>query len=222
MDNNYLLLVEDDKNVQASNKRILERRGYKVRQAYTLAEAKAIIGEEAPSAIVLDIMLPDGNGLDFLRQFRKTSNIPVLVLTAMDTSDDVICGISAGGDNYLTKPYDLDIFVAQVAALLRRSQLIPETLSAGLLKLDTTSGMAFVNGEDMLLSKKEYSLLQLFVQHPDKTMNADYLFEKVWGHGMPLDTSALRNMVYKLRKKLEGSGYTVSSERSEGYVFELE
>jgi len=222
MDNNYLLLVEDDKNVQASNKRILERRGYKVRQAYTLAEAKAIIGEEAPSAIVLDIMLPDGNGLDFLRQFRKTSNIPVLVLTAMDTSDDVICGISAGGDNYLTKPYDLDIFVAQVAALLRRSQLIPETLSAGLLKLDTASGMAFVNGEDMLLSKKEYSLLQLFVQHPDKTMNADYLFEKVWGHGMPLDTSALRNMVYKLRKKLEGSGYTVSSERSEGYVFELE
>ena len=167
-------------------------------------------------------MLPDGNGLDFLRQFRKTSSIPVLVLTAMDTSDDVISGISAGGDNYLTKPYDLDVFVAQVAALLRRSSLIPETLSVGLLKLDTASGMAFLNGEDMLLSKKEYSLLQLFVQHPDKTMSTEYLFEKVWGLGMSIDNSALRNMVYKLRKKLEGSGYTVSSERSEGYVFEQE
>jgi len=220
--NNYLLLVEDDKDVQASNKRILERRSYKVRQAYTLAEARTIISEEAPDAIILDVMLPDGNGLDFLRQLRKTSNIPVLVLTAMDTSDDVICGISAGGDNYLTKPYDLDIFVAQVAALLRRSQLIPESLSAGLLKLDTASGMAFLNGEDMLLSKKEYSLLQLFVQHPDKTMSTEYLFEKVWGLGMSIDNGALRNMVYKLRKKLEGSGYTVSSERSEGYIFERE
>jgi len=220
--NNYLLLVEDDKDVQASNKRILERRSYKVRQAYTLAEARTIISEEAPDAIILDVMLPDGNGLDFLRQLRKTSNIPVLVLTAMDTSDDVICGISAGGDNYLTKPYDLDIFVAQVAALLRRSQLIPESLSAGLLKLDTASGMAFLNGEDMLLSKKEYSLLQLFVQHPDKTMSTEYLFEKVWGLGMSIDNSALRNMVYKLRKKLEGSEYTVASSRSEGYVFERE
>jgi len=222
MNNNYLLLVEDDKDVQASNKRMLERRGYKVRQAYTLAQAKAIIGEEAPGAIILDVMLPDGNGLDFLRQFRKTSNIPVLVLTAMDTNDDVISGISAGGDNYLTKPYDLDVFFAQVAALLRRSQLIPETLSAGLLKLDTASGMAFLNGEDMLLSKKEYSLLQLFVQHPDKTISTEYLFEKVWGFGMPIDNSVLRNMVYKLRKKLEGSGYTVASERSEGYIFEQE
>jgi len=74
----------------------------------------------------------------------------------------------------------------------------------------------------MLLSKKEYSLLQLFVQHPGKTMNTDYLFEKIWGFGMPVDNTALRTMVCKLRKKLEGSGYTVASERSEGYVFEQE
>ena len=116
--NNYLLLVEDDKDVQASNKRILEPRSYKVRQAYTLAEARTIISEEAPGAIILDVMLPDGNGLDFLRQLRKTSNIPVLVLTAMDTSDDVISGINAGGDNYLTKPYELNNFVTLVAALM--------------------------------------------------------------------------------------------------------
>ena len=119
MENKCLLLVEDDINVQASNKRILERRGYKVRQAYTLAEARAIIGEEAPGAIVLDVMLPDGNGLDFLRQLRKTSNIPVLVLTAMDTRDDVISGINAGGDSYMTKPYELNNFVTLVAELLK-------------------------------------------------------------------------------------------------------
>ncbi|MCL2793077.1 MAG: response regulator [Spirochaetaceae bacterium] len=119
MEKKCLLLVEDDINVQASNKRILERRGYKVRQAYTLAQARASIGEEAPGAIILDVMLPDGNGLDFLRQLRKTSSVPVLVLTAMDTSDDVISGINAGGDSYMTKPYELNNFVTLVAELLK-------------------------------------------------------------------------------------------------------
>ena len=127
LENKCLLLVEDDINVQASNKRILERRGYKVRQAYILAEARASIGDESPSAIVLDVMLPDGNGLDFLRQLRKTSSVPVLLLTAMDTSDDVISGINAGGDSYMTKPYELNNFVTLVAALLK-----PETADLSL------------------------------------------------------------------------------------------
>jgi len=218
----YLLLVEDEPSVQAGNKRILERRGYSLRQAYTLAEARAIIAKEPPRAIVLDIGLPDGNGLDFLHELRKTSTIPVLMLTAMDTSEDIIKGLETGGDDYLTKPYDLDIFLARMETLLRRASLLPETLAIGLLKLDTASGTAFLNGEDMLLSKKEYSLLQLFVQQPEKTMSAEYIYEKVWGQEMLDSTETLKATIYRVRKKLEGSGYTITSERGEGYIFENE
>jgi len=187
-----------------------------------LAEARAIITQEPPRAIVLDISLPDGNGLDFLHELRKTSTIPVLMLTAMDTPEDMIKGLEAGGDDYLTKPYDIDIFLARLETLLRRASLLPETLAIGLLKLDTASGTAFLNGEDMLLSKKEYSLLQLFMQHPEKTMSAEYIYEKVWGQEMLANTDTLKVTIYRVRKKLEGSGYTITSERGEGYIFENE
>ena len=109
----YLLLVEDNINVQSNNQKILERRGYALRQAMTLAEAREIIAEETPRAIVLDIMLPDGSGLDFLQELRRSMAIPVLLLTALGTPKDIITGLEAGGDDYLPKPYDLDVFLAR-------------------------------------------------------------------------------------------------------------
>ena len=228
LNNGYLLLVEDEPRIQANNKNILERRGYAIRQAYSLAEAWKIVRGDAPAdglrprAIVLDLQLPDGSGLDFLHELRKISNIPVLILTAMGTPEDIVQGLEAGGDDYLPKPYELAVFLMRVEALLRRASIIPDTLAIGSLKLDTASGTAVLGGEDMLLGKKEYALLQIFVQNPEKTMPAEYLYEKAWMQKMTGDESALKNTVYKLRKKLEGSGYTVTSARGEGYIFERE
>jgi len=119
----YLLLVEDEPVVQANNKMVLERRGYALRQAYTLEEARAMVAEELPRAIILDIQLPDGNGLDLLHEVRKVSNIPVLVLTAMGTPKDIIKGLEAGGDDYLTKPHDLHTFLKRLEALLHKSNV---------------------------------------------------------------------------------------------------
>jgi len=218
----YLLLIEDEPVVQTNNKMILMRRKHSLRQAYSLAEARSIISAEPPSAIVLDIQLPDGSGLDFLKELRKTSNIPVLLLTAMSTPTDVIRGLESGGDDYLSKPYDLSVFLMRVEALLRRSSMIPEMLRVGPLKLEPASGKAYLHGEDMTLSQKEYSLLQQFVQHPEKIMSADNLYEKVWGHGMLEDDNSLKVAVSKLRTKLSGSGYTITASRGEGYYFEKE
>jgi len=117
----YILLVEDEPIVQENNKKILERRGYSIRQAYTLAEARAHINKEKPCAIVLDIQLPDGSGLDLLHELRKTSSIPVLLLTAMGTPQDIIQGLELGGDDYLPKPYELSIFLLRVQALVKRA-----------------------------------------------------------------------------------------------------
>jgi len=218
----YLLLVEDEPVVQSNNKKILARRGWSIRQAYTLSEAWAIIAEEPPRAIILDIKLPDGSGLDFLHELRKTSNVPVLMLTALGTSQDVIQGLKAGGDDYLPKPYELQVFLMRVQALLRRASLMPETLGIGPIKIDTASNRAYLNGGDMDLRAKEISLLEQFIQHPEKILSAEYLYKKVWGQEMTGDDNVLKVTISTLRSKLAGSGYTIIASRGEGYCFERE
>ena len=221
-DSGYLLLVEDEPVVQESNKKILERRGHTIRQAYTLAEAWAIIDKEMPRAIVLDIQLPDGNGLDFLRELRKSSSVPVLMLTAMGTPQHIIQGLEAGGDDYLPKPYDLSVFLMRLTALLRRASLIPETMGIGPIRVDLASNKAYLNGIDMGLSQKEASLLQQFVQYPEQVLGAEYLYEKVWGQKMLGQEVSLKVAISKLRTKLIGSGYAIVALRGEGYCFERE
>ena len=219
-DNGYLLLVEDEPAVQSNNMKILQRRGYSIKQAYTLAEASAIIESEPPRGIILDLQLPDGNGIDFLRELRKESEIPVLILTAMGGKEDIIRGFETGSDDYLTKPYDLNVFLMRVQTLLRRASNIPEVLEYGPLQLYPVSGKAMLNGEDMMLSQKEYSILQLFVQYPEKILTAEYLYERVWGQEMIEKDNSLKVVISKLRTKLADSSYTVTASRGEGYYLE--
>jgi len=123
-DDGYLLLVDDEPVVQENNKMILERRGYSIKQAFTIAEAWSIVREEPPRAIILDIQLPDGSGLDFLNELRKTSDVPVMMLTAMGTPQDIIRGLEAGGNDYLTKPYGLTVFLKRAGALMDRAAVL--------------------------------------------------------------------------------------------------
>ena len=215
------MLVEDEPSVQSNNMQILRRRGHTLRPAQTLAEAWAIIEDKPPRAIILDLQLPDGNGLDFLRELRKTSDVPVLILTALGTPSDFIRGFDFGSDDYLSKPYDLHVFLTRVEALLRRASIIPEELVLGRLKLYPASGKAVLGGEDILLSQKEYSVLQQFVQYPDKVLSTDFLYEKVWGQKMTEDDKSLKVTMSKLRAKLVESGYTIKASRGEGYYLEL-
>ena len=213
-----ILLVDDDARVQTNNREILERRGYTVLLAISLAEARKAIRERAPDAVVLDITLPDGDGVNFLKEIRQTSQIPVLMLTSSQAPEKAASSFDAGGDYYLRKPYDLKEFRACVDALMRRSSRLPEVITAGPLKLDVVSMQAFLNGADMLLTQKEFSLLSYFVQNEGRTMSAEHLYENIWGRPMGEDGSAVKNMVYKLRKKLSGSGYEIKNERGDGYV----
>jgi len=221
MDKGYLLLVEDEPAVQANNMKILQRRGYNVKQAYTLEEASAIIDDEPPRGIILDLRLPDGSGLDFLTNLRENSDIPVLILTAHSSTEDIIRGFELGSDDYLTKPYDLSIFLMRVETLLRRAATIPDTLEFGPIKLFTAAAMATLDGDDMLLSQKEYSILQLLVQNQDKILSSEHIYEKVWGQEMIENDNSLKVAIAKLRKKLADSGYTVTASRGEGYYLEI-
>ena len=221
-DSGYILLVEDEPAIQAGNRKVLQRRGYRTRQAYTLAEARAILNEEQPCAIVLDIELPDGSGLHFLIELRQTLNVPVLMLTARGTTEDIIRGLEAGGDDYLPKPYEIAEFLARVQTLLRRAGIVPDSLRHGPIKLDIAAGKAYLNGEDMILSQKEYALLKQFLQNPGRLISAETLYEKAWGQPMAGDENALKVAISRLRTKLKDSGYMISSSRGEGYYIEAE
>jgi len=216
----YLLMVEDEPAVQANNKKILERRGYNIRQAYSLAEARRIVAQQMPKAIVLDVQLPDGTGLEFLRELRQTSNTPVLMLTALGTPDDIVRGFEAGGDDYLAKPYDLQVFLVRIDALMRRAALVPDVIEVGPIRINLAASKAFYNGEDMLLQQREFLLLQQFMQHPEEILSAQSLYLKVWGQEIYKQDNSLRVAISKLRQKLENSGYTITSSRGEGYCFE--
>ena len=216
----FILLVEDNVQITRGNERMLRRQGYDAVSALTLTEAKSVIEKHMPDVIVLDIMLPDGSGIDFMRELRKTSGVPILLLTGLATPADVMHGLNEGGDDHLAKPYDFGVLLARIEALLRRASQVPETLTRGLLTLNLTSMVAFVAGQNLGLTPKDYALLQFFVQNENHLMGADYIYEKVWGQPMVGDSQALNTIISRLRKKLAGCGYTITAIYRQGYVFE--
>lgn len=222
MSEKRILLVEDNEKIMQGNQRMLLRRGYGVASALTLTEARREFEAQTPDLIVLDIMLPDGSGLDFMAELRQYSQTPVLLLTGLTATEDIVRGLTAGGDDYLPKPYDFGVLLARVEALLRRAQQVPERIHKGRLCLDVTAGVATLDGVDLLLSQKGFALLLIFVQNEERIISAEYLYEKVWKQPMVGDVNALKSALKRLRAKLEGSGYYIALSKGEGYQFERE
>ena len=217
-----LLLIEDNPRIQLANKDMLELLDYEVSIAMNLAEARGCISVQIPDVIVLDIMLPDGSGLDFLRELRQSSYLPVLMLTALGTTEDTVRGLSLGADDYLAKPYDYPVLAARVDALLRRAGRVPESLVKGKLTFNLLSGQAFIEDADMLLTGKEFSVLLRLAQNEDKLLSAEALYETVWRMPLAGDSQAVRSVIARLRVKLSGSGYAITAQRKGGYIFQLE
>lgn len=219
-----ILLVEDNIKIMQGNKRFLEWEGYTIDTAMTLTEAYVRMAENRPDLIVLDVMLPDGSGLDLIKALREgqNTNVPILLLTGLTTQEDILRGLRSGGDDYLTKPYDFEILIARVEALLRRAERVPERIVKGRLTLDVTAGVAILDENDLLLTKKEFALLLIFVQNPNRMIDGEYLYEKVWKSPMMGDSQAIRKAIYHLRNKIAGCGWCIQWSRGEGYCFEKE
>jgi len=216
----HILLVEDNEEIQLANKDMLELLGYEITLAMSLSEARSALKNKTLDGIVLDTMLPDGNGLDFLAELRKHSQIPVLMLTALGTAEDTVAGFSSGADDYLAKPYEYKVLSARIAALLRRAGQMPTAFQKGSLKLDIQANQALLHGEDLLLTQKDFTLLLIFTQNEEKVISSEHLYEKVWKMTFNDSPSALKSAVSRLRKKLDDSDYAISAVRGKGYVFE--
>lgn len=221
-----VLLVEDNEDTMNINRTALAMRGWRVLEARTLWEAHDVLERETPDAVVLDVMLPDGSGFDFCREAER-GGIPVLFLTALGSKGDVLRGLSAGGDDYLAKPYDLDILTARVESLLRRSRHIgtgwPQRFELGPLAFDIVASKAFSDGRDLRLTQKEFALLLALSQSAGRTTPAHELYESVWGRPMGEDGGVLWRHISSLRKKLPESGRVaiLSAPRGGGYSLEI-
>ena len=219
-----ILVVEDNKQLNDINCRALQTEGYLTLSALTLAEARMHLAAAAPDAILLDIMMPDGSGVDFCREIRETTAAPILFLTAVKGYMETMAGLTAGGDDYLNKPFDIYMLIAKVRAFFRRDEIIRReptlSLVRGALTLDTVTARAYLEGEDLLLTPKQFSLLFLLVQNEGKLLLQEALYMAVWKQPMKGDSQALKSAISRLRKKIEGSGYDVNSHRGMGYRFE--
>jgi DNA-binding response OmpR family regulator len=222
MNNTVILCVEDNAQIQLFNKPLLEAKGFTVRPAMTLAGAREILGRETPGLIILDIHLPDGNGLDFLRELRKTSNVPVIALTNNRAEQDLVTGLASGCDDYITKPYTFPVLYARIEAVLRRVANMPDVIEKSGLRLNVLAGQAFLDGADLLLKPKEFLLLSFLLQHENTLISAEKLYETVWKAPDAGDRRTLQNHISAIRKKLEGGGcaYTIRSVYGKGYCFE--
>ena len=198
-----ILLVEDDDALSEGIALALRAQGT-VRRCHTLAEARKALGRAGFDLMILDINLPDGSGLALLRERPAGDRTPVLVLTANDLEIDIVNGLEAGADDYVTKPFSLAVLRARVTALLRRCEGKPagEIYETGGLRLDFTAGRFEKNGTPIELSRREQALLRLLVANAGNTLPRALLLDRVWGDDF-VEENALSVAVKRLRDKLE-------------------
>lgn len=156
MEDKLILLVEDNPHIMAINDAALHMRGYCTLQAETAHKCRELLCFHAVDLIVLDILLPDGDGVALCREIKQEYDVPILFLTAMGENEDIVKGLTAGGDDYLTKPYDLEVFMARVEARLRAAHPKERAVRLGPLQMNLLSGRAYIGETDLNLTQKEF------------------------------------------------------------------
>ena len=218
-----ILLVEDNPHIMKINAQMLSARGYEVYKAFSASECRQIMEWNHVQLVVFDIMLPDGDGLELCRELKNKYHVPILFLSALGENQDVVDGLRAGGDDYLAKPYDLEVLAARVEARLRQENARNRYVSYGNLKLDTLSGCGYLNDRDLLLTQKEFSVLLLLTRNAENTVSRQEVLREIWNFETEDGNNALWTLISRLRKKLEAAGarLEISSKRGDGYMLEL-
>lgn len=206
-----ILLVDDEKDIVDLLQEVLHRDGFlQVQKAYTGADALQICRTFQPDVVVLDVMLPDLDGLEVCKKIREFSYCSVLFLSSKNDDVDKILGLSCGGDDYITKPFSPREVVFRVKAQLRRQQYQAQpnanaatVLCAGPLSLDRESGRAYKAGQEIGLTGREFLLLSYLMENPDKIISKEHLYEKVWGEYSSICDNTIMVHIRHIREKIE-------------------
>jgi two-component system response regulator MprA len=220
-----VLVVDDDKAVRESLRRSLEFNGYDVALATDGAEALAGIASATPDVVVMDVMMPRLDGIETTRALRAAGNdLPILVLTARDAVGDLVEGLDAGADDYLTKPFALQELLARLRALLRRAapreEDTEEVLTFSDLTMDVGTREVRRGGRTIELTRTEFALLEMFLRRPRRVLERSFILEEVWGYDFPTTANSLEVYVGYLRRKTEAEGEPrlLHTVRGVGYV----
>jgi two-component system copper resistance phosphate regulon response regulator CusR/two-component system response regulator QseB len=200
-----ILIVEDKQSMAATLRRLLQEQAYAVEAVRTCAQARDALCETDYDLVILDLGLPDGDGLALLREWRSARfETPVLILSARDAVHDRVSGLNLGADDYLAKPFNTDELLARVRALMRRQSSNKTTnLTHGNLALDLGTRSAAVGGKEVELTAREFALLELFLVNRGRLMPKSLICEKVWDSRYDVDSNLLEVYIWKLRNKLE-------------------
>lgn len=202
-----ILLLEDDLSLITGLSFAFKKQGFELDVARTRKEADTLWLEGKYDLLVLDVSLPDGSGFEFCEKVRQVSKVPIIFLTASDEEVNIIMGLDIGGDDYITKPFKLGVFISRVNALLRRSKGFcsenTELQSNG-IKVLLLQGQAYKNGELLDLTAAEYKLLCLFMRNPNRVLSKEQILDKLWDcKGNYIDNNTLTVYIRRLRIKVE-------------------
>ena len=206
-----ILYVEDDLSLIDGLKYTLENSGYFVDNARTASEALARFKQDTYDLLLLDVTLPDGTGFDVCKEVRAISTIPIIFLTASDQEISIVRGLDIGADDYITKPFNILEVKARIKAIMRRTAASQprkeesKVIEAGDLKLDCESRRLFILGREVNLTAKEFDLLELLVNNPNKVYGRENLLNLVWGYEYPGDVRTVDVHVRRLREKIESN-----------------
>lgn len=178
-----ILLVEDDLSLIGGLSFAVKKEGYGIEAARTCLEADRLLSDGRYDLIILDVSLPDGSGFDLCQRIRRTSKVPILFLTAADEETDMIMGLEIGGDDYITKPFKLAVFLSRVRALLRRSSNFSQEaprLYSNDIKVELVKGEVYKNGKLIDLTASEYKLLCFFMENPGRILSPEQILNRLW------------------------------------------
>ena len=219
-----IFFVEDDLSLINGLSFAIKKQGYEIDVARTSLEAEQLWMNGKYDLVILDVSLPDGSGYDICQKIRKVSKVPIMFLTAADEETDIIMGLDIGGDDYITKPFKLAVFLSRVNALLRRSENFNQMeteLSSNGITIQQLKGEVYKNGKQIDLTASEYKLLCLFMENPDMILSPEQILSRLWDCDEKyIDTNTLTVYIRRLRKKIEddpADPHSIVTVRGMGY-----
>ena len=203
----WILLVEDDLSLINGLSFAVKKQGYMLDVAHTKDEADRLWENGAYDLVILDVSLPDGSGFDICKRIRQASKVPIMFLTAMDEETDIIMGLDIGGDDYITKPFKLAVFMSRINALLRRSDNFNQAdteLNSNGIRVQLLKGEVYKNNVQVELTAREYKLLCLFMENPDEVLSPEQILNRLWDCDENyIDNNSLTVYIRRLRTKIE-------------------
>jgi DNA-binding response OmpR family regulator len=201
-----LLVVDDDRNIREIMQVALSDEGYIVDTANDAIEADEVIRQNVPDLLILDVMLPGKDGFEFTREIRRTSNLPIILLTAKTDTIDVVVGLESGADDYITKPFEMRVLLARIRSLLRRAHADadePSVLRVGPLEIRPEEGVVRRGDEPLSLTRTEFRLLTTLASKPGRVFSREQLLSEVWGYDYFGDARLVDVHIRRLRTKVE-------------------